>query len=69
MKMDLLLVVMKDQSIFKMPNESWQKAFNLEYNDTQEAVAILKRLTHEYWLKRIKSRNPWKERYARARVL
>lgn len=58
--MNLLFVVMKDGSVFQMPNKLWQKAFNLECDDPSETIEAFKEITHKYWLKLQK---PWKDKY------
>ena len=54
--MTLLFVVMKDGSVFQMPNKLWQKAFNLECEYPTETIRAFKETTHRYWLKLQKPR-------------
>jgi len=58
--MNLLFVVMKDGSVFRMPNRLWQKAFNLECDNPSETIEAFKEITHKYWLKLQK---PRKDKY------
>lgn len=61
--MNLLSVIMKDGSVFKMPNESWQRAFNLESDNPSATIKTFKEITHKYWLKSPKPRKPWGGKY------
>jgi len=58
--MNLLFVVMKDGSVFQMPNELWQKAFSLECADPSNTIQAFKEITHGNWLKLQKR---WKNKY------
>lgn len=48
--MELLKVKMVDESVFKMPNEMWQKAFDLKYGeDKEQAIKIFIEITDKHW--------------------
>lgn len=55
-----MLVVMKDGSVFQMPNKLWQRAFNLECEYPTETIDAFKETTHKFWLKLQK---PRKDKY------
>lgn len=46
---------MKDGGVFRMPNELWQSAFDLECADPGVTIKVFKEITHKYWLKNRKS--------------
>jgi len=47
---ELLKVRMLDGSVFVMPNESWQKAFELKYGDKKkEAIEAFKQITKRHF--------------------
>ena len=47
---ELLKVRMLDGSVFVMPNESWQKAFELKYGDKKkEAIEAFKQITKKHF--------------------
>lgn len=49
-KTELLTVQMLDGSIFVMPNEYWQKAFELKYGDRkEEAIEAFKQITKKHF--------------------
>lgn len=51
---------MADGSVFQMPDELWQKAFNLECDDPSTAIKAFKEATHNHWLRNQKSQMKYK---------
>jgi hypothetical protein len=56
---------MKDGSVFKMPNELRQKAFNLECDDPSVTIEAFKEITRKHWLRAHDLTDPKEQKKAR----